>query len=477
MLLSKLFERIKVKNSYEDQDFTSLSDDSRKIGPGDVFVCINGAHFDAHDYAAEMLAKGAAAVVVERDLGLSNQIIVENTREAYSYMCAAFFGYPTEKLKLIGITGTNGKTTTAFLIKGMLDVFGKKTGLLGTVKYVIGDEEIEADNTTPEAFELQKLFAKMVDAGCEYCVMEVSSQALAQHRVAGVHFAAAVFTNLTQDHLDYHGSFENYVQAKALLFQQSDLAVINTDDASWPRLLENTSCRVVSYSKDKDEASYTAKNVRLSPAFTEYELVSNHVIGRVHIGIPGDFSVYNSMAALITLVELGFEFHAARKALSTVKGVKGRIEVVPADAPYTIIIDYAHTPDALDNILSTLRKIAENRVIAVFGCGGDRDKTKRPLMGEIGARLSDYLVVTSDNPRTEDAGQILEDIKAGIPKTIKTPVYYEVDRTKGIAHALHEAKKGDIVLLAGKGHETYQVLGTQKIHYDEREIVNDILKN
>ncbi|MDR1629580.1 MAG: UDP-N-acetylmuramoyl-L-alanyl-D-glutamate--2,6-diaminopimelate ligase [Oscillospiraceae bacterium] len=477
MLLSKLFERINVKNSYADKDFLSLSDDSRKIGPGDVFVCIRGARFDAHDYAAAVLEKGAAAVVVERDLGLPDQILVENTREAYSHMCAAFFGHPAEKLKLVGITGTNGKTTTAFLMKGMLDAFGKKTGLLGTVKYVIGEEEIEAGNTTPEAFEIQELFAKMAAAGCEYCVMEVSSQALAQYRVAGLRFAAAVFTNLTQDHLDYHGSFENYVQAKAMLFQQAGLAVMNADDAYWQLLLANTSCRVVSYSKEKDEASYTAKNIRLSSAFTEYELVGNGIIGRVHIGIPGEFSVYNSMAALIAMAELGFDFHEARKALSTVKGVKGRIEVVPTDTPYTVIIDYAHTPDALENILSTLRKIAEGRVISVFGCGGDRDKTKRPIMGEIGARLADYLVVTSDNPRTENAQQILEDIKAGIPKGTKTPVFYEVDRTKGISHALHEAKKGDIVLLAGKGHETYQILGTQKIHYDEREIINEILKN
>ncbi len=474
MKISEILKGIRTYDIYDDTEVSFITDNSCKVEKGAVFVCIKGNRFDGHSVAAEMLEKGAVCVVCDHDLGLPNQIVVENTREAMSLMCSNFFGNPASKIKLIGITGTNGKTTTAFLIKNMLDKMGKKSGLIGTVKNIIGEKEYAASLTTPESFELHSLFNEMVNAGCEYCVMEVSSQALAQYRVAGLHFSAGVFTNLTQDHLDYHGSFENYAQAKSMLFTQSDVCILNLDDEYSMSMMRNSDGRMVTYSVEQDESDYTAKYIRYKNDGIEYELVTMGYVERVKVGIPGEFTVYNSMAAAVTLIEMGFDFSKVLYALSLSEGVKGRIEVVPTDTDYTVIIDYAHSPDGLENIISSLRKIAKARIITVFGCGGDRDKTKRPIMGEIAAKLSDVIVVTSDNPRTEEPEAIIEDILAGI-KGSKVKKIVKVDRTHGIAAAMNEAQKDDIVLLAGKGHETYQIFGTEKIHYDEREIVRGIL--
>lgn len=474
MKISEVMNGIKSYDIYEDREVTFITDDSRKVTEGSIFVCIKGARFDGHDVAAQMLEKGAVCVVCERDMGLPNQIVVENTRKAISLMCANYFGRPADKLKLIGITGTNGKTTTAFLIKNMLKKLGKKSGLIGTVRNMAGDKEYPAALTTPESFELHSLFNEMVNEGCEYCVMEVSSQALAQYRVEGLHFAAGIFTNLTQDHLDYHGSFENYAEAKSMLFTESDICILNLDDEHAMSMLRNTEGRMVTYSVNQDESDYTAKYIRYKNDGIEYELVTMGYVERVRVGIPGEFTVYNSMAAAVTLIELGFDFSEVLYALSLSEGVKGRIEVVPTDTDYTVIIDYAHSPDGLENIISSLRKIAKARIITVFGCGGDRDRTKRPIMGAIAAKLSDVIVVTSDNPRTEDPDAIIEEILTGI-KGSKVRKIVEPDRTKAIKAALEEAEADDIVLLAGKGHETYQVLGTEKIHYDEREVIRDIL--
>ena len=474
MKISEVMNGLKSYDVYEDRDVTFITDDSRKVSEGSIFVCIKGARFDGHEVAAQMLEKGAVCVVCERDLGLPNQIVVENTRKAISVMCANYFGRPADKLRLIGITGTNGKTTTAFLIKNMLKKLGVKSGLIGTVKNMAGDKEYPAALTTPESFELHSLFNEMVNEGCEYCVMEVSSQALAQYRVEGLHFAAGIFTNLTQDHLDYHGSFENYAEAKSKLFTESDICILNLDDEHAMSMLRNTQGRMVTYSVNQDESDYTAKYIRYKNDGIEYELVTMGYVERVKVGIPGEFTVYNSMAAAVTLIELGFDFSKVLYALSLSEGVKGRIEVVPTDTDYTVIIDYAHSPDGLENIISSLRKIAKARIITVFGCGGDRDKTKRPIMGAIAAKLSDVIVVTSDNPRTEDPDAIIEDILAGI-RGSKVKKIVEADRTKAIRAALAEAETDDIVLLAGKGHETYQIFGTEKIHYDEREVVRDIL--
>lgn len=475
MRLSELLKGLQVKGSYTDVEISDVTADSRMITKGCLFVCIKGAAFDGHSVAERAIQEGAAAVVVQADTGANNQVMVPDTRAAYSSICAAFFGNPSKQLKLIGVTGTNGKTTTTYLIKGLLEYFGKKVGLIGTVQNMIGDQVIPAHYTTPEARELQKLFRDMVDDGCEYCVMEVSSQALAQGRVSGCRFCISVFTNLTQDHLDYHKTMENYLAAKHILFENSDLAVINLDDEKAMEVVKDTKCKVFTYSIQKDSSDYTAKNVKLHRDGVEFELVSKADIGRMKVGIPGRFSVYNAMSAAVVALVAGFPFQKVIAGVATLKGVKGRVEVVPTGAEYTVIIDYAHSPDALQNVISTLREVSEGRIITVFGCGGDRDRTKRPQMGEIAATLSDIVVVTSDNPRTEEPMKIIEDVMEGVKKT-DTPYHVEEDRTAAIAFAMQQAQKDDIVLLAGKGHETYQVLSNETIHFDEREIVAKILE-
>lgn len=474
MKLTALAAELGIHGVLEDREVSFITDNSAKVEDGCIFICIKGMHFDGHTKAAEALEKGAAAVVVQQDMGLKNQIVVENTRSAYARLSAAFFGHPEKKLKIIGVTGTNGKTTSCFILKSVLDSMGYKTGLLGTVKNIVGDKEYEASLTTPDCYDLFSLFKEMADYGCQYCVMEVSSQALDQRRVDGVHFEAAIFTNLTQDHLDYHGSFENYKAVKHMLFENSSLAIINIDDESSAYMLENTPCRNVTVSVNNDNCDYSAKNIRISASGVKYELVSNDNIGRVKFAVPGKFSVYNSMGAAVCLVEMGFDFRAVLDALALCTGVPGRMEVVPTDTDYSVIIDYAHTPDGLENVLGCVREITEGKVICVFGCGGDRDKTKRPIMGDIATKLSDVAVITSDNPRTEDPDEIIRDITAGIGK-FGSKVIVEPDRTKAIAKALGCAKAGDIVILAGKGQETYQVLASGKIHYDEREVVAKIL--
>ena len=458
-----------------DAEVSLVTEDSRKVCPGSVFVCVQGARFDGHDMASDAVEAGAVLIVAQRDTGAPNQLIVSDTREAFSLLSASFYSHPSRKLRLIGVTGTNGKTTTCFMLKSVFEAIGHKTGLVGTVKNMVGDVEYPAHLTTPDPFELNGLFAKMVDAGCEFCVMEVSSQALAQQRVAGLHYETAIFTNLTQDHLDYHGNFENYIAAKHKLFEQCDTAIINCDDEAHCAMVEGTSCKVVTFSAASDNADFSAKNTEYRTDGVSYILVGFGKLERIKLKIPGSFTVYNSMGAAVCAVELGFTLEETAQALAKASGVPGRIEVVPTDTDYTVIIDYAHSPDGLENILASLRKIAPARVITVFGCGGDRDKTKRPKMGKIAADMSDFVVVTSDNPRTEDPQTILDEVAEGTVGA-KIPVVKILDRTEAIAFALNEAKSGDIVLLAGKGHETYQILGTEKIHYDEREIVRAILE-
>ena len=418
-----------------------------------------------------MLEKGAAAVVCERDLGLENQIIVDESRAVYSIVCANYFGNPASKLKIIGLTGTNGKTTTTFLIKQILDNLGKKTGLIGTVQNMVADEVYPAHYTTPDPYELQSLFAKMVKAGCEYCVMEVSSQALAQGRVAAVQFELAVFTNLTQDHLDYHKTWENYFNSKKLLFENCKTALTNLDDENGMKIVEGMPCEVKTYSVGNNNADFTARNVCFSASGVKYELLTDR-IGRVSCPIPGRFSVYNSLCAIASAITLGFDFESVLRAIAKCGGVKGRIEVVPTDTDYTVIIDYAHSPDGLENIIRSLREIAEGRVVTLFGCGGNRDKTKRPIMGEIASELSDFCIVTSDNPRNEKPSDIIKDILEGMKNT-KTPYKVIENRKEAIFYALDNARDKDIILLAGKGHETYQILNEGTIHFDEREIVNE----
>ncbi len=474
MKLSELLKNADVKNSFADCEIVDVTQDSRLVEEGFLFVCIKGNTFDGHSVAKEMLEKGARAVVCERDLGLENQIVVSDTREAYSVICANYFSNPAKKLKLIGLTGTNGKTTTTFLIKQILEGAGKRVGLIGTVQNMVCDEVYPAKYTTPDAYELQRLFSLMVKADCEYCVMEVSSQALAQGRVNGLHFEIGAFTNLTQDHLDYHKTWENYFNSKRILFENSSIAVTNADDENGLKIVSGLNCKVVSYAVNTNNADYVAKNVKFKSNGVEYELVSE-LIGRVNCPIPGRFSVYNSLCAASIALTLGISFEEVLTAISKSNGVKGRIEVVPTDTDYTVIIDYAHSPDGLENIISSLREIAKKRIVTVFGCGGDRDRTKRPIMGKIAAELSDFCVVTSDNPRSENPSKIIEDILEGM-KNISTPYVVVENRREAIKWALEHAEKDDIILLAGKGHETYQILPTGTIHFDEREVVADILK-
>ncbi len=473
MKLSQLLQGIEILSDYNDVEVTDVTQDSRTVTNGSLFVCVKGNTFDGHSVAAEMIEKGAVAVICEKDLEIENQVIVKDSRAVFSPICANFYGNPADKLKLIGLTGTNGKTTTTFLIKQILENMGKKVGLIGTVQNMVGSEIYPAKFTTPDPHELQKLFSLMVKAGCEYCVMEVSSQALAQGRVNGIHFLVGAFTNLTQDHLDYHKTWENYFNAKRILFENCDIAVTNADDKNGLKIVDGLPCKTITYAVNTNNADYVAKNVRFLPNGVEYELVCDN-IGRVHCSIPGRFSVYNSLCAASVALALGVGFVDVLNSVPKCNGVKGRIEVVPTNKDFTIIIDYAHSPDGLENIILSLKEIAKGRVVTVFGCGGDRDKTKRPLMGKIAAELSDFCVVTSDNPRSENPSAIIEDILEGM-KNASTPYEVVENRKEAIRYAIEHAKKDDIILLAGKGHETYQILPTGTIHFDEREVVAEIL--
>lgn len=474
MKLSVLLENIKVKNDYEDVEISGVTEDSRTCKPGYAFVCTVGAKTDGHNYVRQALENGAAVIIAERDTGAENQVLCADTREAYAVMCGNWFGNPASRMKLVGVTGTNGKTTTTFMIYSVLEKAGYKCGLIGTVTNIINGEYSYSGLTTPTPFELQKTFYEMAECGTEYCIMEVSSQALAQQRVAGCRFETAVFTNLTEDHLDYHGTFEAYAEAKAMLFRVCGSAVMNYDDSYREVLMKGTSCKEITYSAKSDNADFTAKSIKLGDSGSSYTIVGNGVIERVNIRMPGLFNVYNSSAALLACRECGVELSRAAEYLSSVSGVKGRVEVLDTDTPYKVIIDYAHTPDGLENVISSLNEYKTGRVIALFGCGGDRDRTKRPIMGEVVARLADVAVVTSDNPRTEQPDDIIKDILVGMEKA-KIPVYVEPDRRKATEYAMSIAQPGDIVLLAGKGHEDYQIIGTEKRHYDEREVVAEIL--
>lgn len=459
----------------KDVEISYITDDSRKVREGCAFVCIKGKNFDGHNAALQAEENGAVAIIAERDVGCKNQVIVENTRSVYAKMCSEFFSRPSKKMKMIGVTGTNGKTTVSTLIYEVLIRLGKKVGLIGTVSNIIDGKKTDSVLTTPDAFDLNRMFKEMVDCGTEYCIMEVSSQALDQCRTDGCHFDIGIFTNISRDHLDYHETMENYIAAKRKLFLNCDKAVINIDDPSYKLLLDGTDCKTLTYSAKQNSADLTAKTVKLSPGAVDYAIVGISMIGRVHYQTPGMFSVYNSMAAIGCALEMGFDFDDTLSAVAQIKSVKGRFEVLDTDTPYRIIIDYAHTPDGLENVLKTLNEVKQGRVITVFGCGGDRDKTKRPIMGETVARLSDVAVVTTDNPRTEEPESIINDILEGMKKS-PNETFVKVDRTQAIHFAIDMAKENDIILLAGKGHETYQVIGKEKLHYDEREKVKEYLE-
>lgn len=475
MKLCELIENNAV-TSIGDTEITSVTDDTRKVTKGSLFVCVKGASFDGHTAAAEMLGKGAVAVVCERDLGLGDrQIITDDSRRLYGQICSAWFGHPERRMKLIGVTGTNGKTTITNVIKHILMSCGHKTGLVGTIQNEIGDEVLHTENTTPMAYELMELFRKMADSGCEYVVMEVSSFGLVQKRIGASHFDVAVFTNLTQDHLDYHKDMEDYYQAKRMLFDICDCAIINRDDDYGKRLYDETDCEKLSFSV-KENASYYADGIKIKAAGSSFWFCDGEKSHLVKTRIPGLFNVSNITAAMAACLRAGLTIDEIIPAVEAYNGVKGRCEVIPTGRDFTVICDYAHTPDAVENILRSVKEYTENELICLFGCGGNRDAAKRPKMAKAAAKYADKLIVTSDNPRNEDPELIIKDILAGLTGT-DVPYDVVTDRREAIYHALKIAKKGDIIVLAGKGHEDYQILaGMEHIHFDEREIVAEGLK-
>ena len=451
--------------------------DSRKVTPGSLFVAVTGFAADGNRFIPMALSKGAVAVVTakkpEADIPY---ILVESARLALAQLGANWYGHPAREMTMVGITGTNGKTSVTLLLKHVLEqVKGAKVGLIGTMENLVGDEVIPTDRTTPESFELQGLFRRMADAGCGYCVMEVSSHAITLDRVGGVHYDVAAFTNLSEDHLDFHKTMDAYCDAKAELFSRCGAAVINGDDAYAPRMLAKAPANTLTYSQ-KDRNGLYAENVEMMADGVRFTAVLGENRVDVRLGIPGKFTVYNAMTVLGAALQLGIRLEESAAALATARGVKGRVEVVPTPGKnYTVLIDYAHTPDGLENVLSSVRGFCKGRLIGVFGCGGDRDPIKRPIMGQIGVRLSDVAIITSDNPRSEDPMAIIGDILKGIPETAGN---YEVveNRVKAIHHAMDIAEKDDIIVLAGKGHETYQEICGVKHHLDEREVVAQYLQ-
>ena len=473
MKLRELLNGIRVLESTADMelDIPNIYYDSRKVTEGSLFVAISGFAADGNRFIPMALQKGAAVVVTakkpEQDIPY---VLVENDRLALAMLGINFYGHPVEDMTLIGVTGTNGKTSSTLLLKQVLETcLNAKVGLIGTMENLIGDEVIPTERTTPESFELQGLFARMRDAGCTHVVMEVSSHAIRLDRVGGVHFDVAAFTNLTEDHLDFHKTMDAYCDAKAELFARCDKAVINVDDNYAHRMLTKAACptlRTSAYDGD-----LYAKDVYMHAEGVAFTAVCGEETAEVKLPIPGKFTVYNALTVIGIAKQLGISLAQCAKALETARGVKGRIEVVPTpETDYSVLIDYAHTPDGLENVLTSVKDFCNGRLIAVFGCGGDRDPMKRPIMGEIGVKCADIAIITSDNPRTEDPDAIIEDILKGVKPEYG---YYKVvsDRRAAIRYAMDIAEKDDIIVLAGKGHETYQEINGVKYHLDEREEV------
>ncbi len=474
MKLNELLENNAV-TSIGDTEITSVTDNTGRVTEGSLFFCVKGGNFDGHTAAADMLERGAAAVVCDHDLGLGEkQIITDDTRVLYGKVCAAWFGHPERKIKMIGVTGTNGKTTITNVIKHILMSTGHKTGLIGTIRNEIGDEAFETGNTTPMTYEFMELLDKMVKAGCEYVVMEVSSFGLVQNRIGSSWFGIALFTNLTQDHLDYHKNMENYYQAKKKLFDICDSAICNIDDDYGRRLFGEISCDKLTFST-RESASFYADGIKIKPTGSSFWFCNEGKSHFVKAKIPGLFNVSNLTAAMAACLKAGVPLDKIIAAVENYSGVKGRCEVIPTGRDFTVICDYAHTPDAIENVLRSVKEYTSGRLICLFGCGGDRDSTKRPLMAQAAAKYADKLIVTSDNPRTEDPEAIIKDILTGLTDT-EVPYDVVTDRREAIYHALKIAEKGDIIVLAGKGHEDYQIIGEKKNHFDEREVVAEGLK-
>src|SRR5262245_59380300 len=473
-------------------EIKDLAYDSRRAGPGTLFFAFPGERSDGHDFAASAVDAGVSALVVERPLELDvSQAQVDDARAAMAPIAATFNGDPTSELGVIGITGTNGKTTTAFLIRHLLESAGHRCGLLGTVQQVVGGRVEEVERTTPEAIDLQSTFDRMLESGDEYCAMEVSSHALVLHRANSIHFAAKAFTNLSQDHLDFHADMEEYFEAKRLLFSgeggapilelEGGVSVINVDDAYGRRLADDLDCGpggdCVSFSAAGASSDLRARDVAFDASGSHFTCLAPDGQIDVRIPLPGDFNVANALAALGVARALGLDLREAAAALGSAEQVPGRFESIDEGQPFTVVVDYAHTPDSLENVLDAARRISEGRLISVFGAGGDRDREKRPLMGRAGAERSDVAVVTSDNPRSEDPAAIIEQIETGIDDDAPADVVVEQDRRAAIAMALGRAGQGDIVVIAGKGHEQGQEFENgRKVPFDDRDVAREELR-
>ncbi|UVI32192.1 UDP-N-acetylmuramoyl-L-alanyl-D-glutamate--2,6-diaminopimelate ligase [Paenibacillus spongiae] len=472
------------------KEITGIQTDSRKVSEGDLFICLVGHNMDGHDYAQEALKRGAKALVVQRKLDVdAPQIIVKDSRFAMAVMADEYFGHPSRSLKLIGITGTNGKTTTTYLIERILADAKHRPGVIGTVEMRYGGKTYPMSGTTPEALELQRYLAAMVAEGTDYCAMEVSSHALEQGRVKGCRYRTAVFTNLTQDHLDYHGTMERYAAAKGLLFgrlgndcgasqDERSYAVLNADDPASEAFARLTAAEVLTYGV-KQEADVRASDIKITVHGTSFHVTTFRGEADITLRMAGTFNVYNALAAITAALVENIPLEQIKQSLEAVPGVPGRVEAVHAGQPFAVIVDYAHTPDGLDNVLKAVKEIASGRIICVFGCGGDRDRTKRPIMGRIAAAYSDYVIVTSDNPRTEDPIRILADIEAGLQNDGVPQERYELqpDRRLAIQKAVEMASHEDVVLIAGKGHETYQIIGSVTHDFDDREVAKEAIRS
>lgn len=497
MVLKDLLEGVRVIKLYsgmygkmvltQDVSVQNIRYDSRKVGPGDMFVALRGTASDGHRFIQTAMHAGAIVVVVDDDAALPDtlfmhegvlKVVVPDARAALARLSANFYGRPGDTLTLVGVTGTNGKTTTTHLVRSIMEAHGQKSGLVGTIEYRIGGQVIPATHTTPESLELNALLADMVQQGCTAAVMEVSSHALAMHRVDGMKFRAGVFTNLTQDHLDYHGTMEEYFRVKKRLFEQlgdDAVAVVNDDDAYGRRMVEGSAARVITYGTGGG-ADVQATAIALSVGGSRCTISYGEDALEIRSSLTGRFNIANILAAYATGIGLGIPAETVRAGIAQVQAVRGRFEQIVAPAGWTAVIDYAHTPDALENCLHTIREIMPggSRIITVFGCGGNRDRGKRPVMGRIATTLSDVTIITSDNPRNEDPEMIIREILAGAggANNVRT----EADRRKAIRLALTDARPGDVVLVAGKGHETYQVVSDTKHHFDDREEVEAFIR-
>lgn len=471
---------IKIINGNTDINIDKMTIDSRKAGEGVLFIAMVGMSVDGHKFIPSAYEKGTRAVVTEHTIDNIPEdmtvIQVDNARDALAVMAGNFYNYPSRQLNMIGVTGTNGKTSTTYFIESVLSYIKRKTAVIGTVEIRIGGQKREIDfatSTTPDTIELNQMLRIMADEGCDDVVMEVSSHSLELKKVKGIDFKVGVFTNLTQDHLDFHKTMDNYCAAKAKLFKMCQQGVVNADDKWADKIIKDAACNIITYSIDKP-SDLQAKDIEYLMDRVHFTVNIKGEDVRFELKVPGRFSVYNALSAIGAMLAMGVSVEDIKAGINNIKGVPGRIQNIPNDKGFNVIVDYAHTPDGLENIINSVREFTKGRVITVFGCGGDRDRTKRPVMGKIVAELSDIAVVTSDNPRSEKPEDILAEIETGV-KPVTDKYEMIVDRKEAIKRAVEIAEKGDSVIIAGKGHENYQILGDKTIHFDDAEVAKEIL--